>query len=266
MNGTNSGLPGYEVAISDEDYWESIEFALSEISDLLDMRFETRIEAIGKQVLPADAKAGKTAKSKGTTPTWDDPEAGGPVKAWNLLPYVDALDQIDVYERFEIAASLLTSVERRISARELSPSFLHEWGLLNRYAGAIDLIYHSETDVGRLRQALAGGKASEKVWEEHLRWYSFCFLHTEAENRRLRESGKREFVEDAVVERIQGIIDGEFELPSGYNVEWFRCFLGSDGTLNWQFAQNRLSRPKMKELVGKGTTGIPPIDLGVSVP
>lgn len=264
MNSTNSGLPGYEMAISDEDYWESIEFALSEIRDLLNMRFETRIEAIGKPVLPPEKD--KAAKWKSAPPIWNDPEVRGPVRAWNLLPYVDALDQIDVLERFEVAASLLASVERRISARELSPSFLHEWGLLNRYAGAIDLIYHSETDVGRLRQALAGRDASEIVTDEHLRWYSFCYLHAEAEKRRIKESSKRVFVEDAVVERIQGIIDGEFELPPSYDVEWFRCFFGADGTLHWELAQNRLSRPQMKKLVGKGTTGIPPIDLGVSVP
>ena len=264
MKDTSSAPLDYEVAISDEDYWESIEFALSEIRDLLNMRFETKIEAIGKPVLPPEKD--KAAKWKSAPPIWNDPEAGGPVRAWNLLSYVDALDQIDVLERFEVAASLLASVERRISARELSPSFLHEWGLLNRYAGAIDLIYHSETDVGRLRQALAGRDTSEIVTDEHLRWYSFCFLYAEAEKIRLSENSKRKFVEDDVIWRIQRIIDGELELPSGYNVEWFRCFLGADGTLSWQFAQNRLSRPQMKKLVGKGTTGIPPIDLGVSVP
>lgn len=237
------------------DIWSKIEFDLSEFRDLLQMRLETKEEAIGERILPANRKAGKKAEWRDTAPRWED-EHGKSVRPWLMIPYIDAIDQASLQECLEAGKRVLASVEMRISSRELSPELLHEWGLLSRWAGALQLIYQARPDVGRLREGTDNLDA-------HKRWFADYFL-------RVYRHGKLHEARDEMERFINTIIE---KLPPGSERSWFDRFLSDEPSdylenarrLTGAFRED-LSVAQMKRLIKQPADNIPALDLDFPPP
>lgn len=73
------------------------------------------------------------------------------MRPWLMISRMDPVDHESIQERLEAGKDLLASIEPRIASRELSPELLHKWGLLNRWAGALQLVYNMEPDARQLR-------------------------------------------------------------------------------------------------------------------
>jgi len=173
-----------------------------------------------------------------------------------MIPYVDALDQEFLHERLEAGKRLLASVEQRIATRELTPELLHEWGLLNRWAGALQLVYHAKPDVGRLRE-------STDNLDGHKRWFAHYFL-------RIYRHGRMEHARDEMERFINIVVN---KLPEGDERDWFSRFLSKSPSeilegacrLTDAFRQD-LSATEMKRLVKQPTGDIPSLALDFPPP
>jgi hypothetical protein len=249
--------PHFRRSTSEKALWSRLELRFQESRDFFDMRLETRAEAVGKR---EKRPGSKKLEWQNTAPRWEDQ------KAWMLLPYIDALDQQRLQTLLVEGRKLVPTVSEHFEKRELSPRFLHDWGQFCAIAGALELVYSSETDVGHLRSAIAGGAAKTEDTEAHQRWFSHYFL------KRYRR-GERPAAEKAVVRLVNAIVDGDIELPAGYDVGWFEDFLILDrargveyASLRPAYGEHSLSVGRMKELIKAGTTGIPPIDLEIPDP
>ncbi len=236
------------------DIWSQIEFDLSEFRDLMHMRLESEEEAIGEKI-----SQGEKTVWQDTAPRWEDPKIGVSVRPWLMIPYIKAIDQETLQLSLDAGKRLLVEIEPRIAARELSSELLHYWGLLTKWAGALQLVYFSKSDVGHQRSALAGGDARINDPRAHRRWFAHYFL-------KLYKRGNREKAEQAFEGLVNAIIDGPIEQPFGYDVKWFEAYLNLQnpnapayGKLRPAFKE--LSAKRMRDLLVVGTEGIPPIDL-----
>jgi hypothetical protein len=119
--------------------------------DLFRMLIESKIDAVGHRITPGNKKTGKKAKWRDNSPRWVDDEHGQPVRAWLMIPYIDAINQELLEDYQQTRKRLVKFVERQIAAREFTPELFHEWGLLCRCAGALEIVYQSRPDAGRLR-------------------------------------------------------------------------------------------------------------------
>lgn len=239
-------IPDHLEPMSDESLWSRMQLRFDSLSSLFDMRLETRDEAVGSQV-------GRDWVS--AAPRWDGQ------RAWLLLPYVDAIDQVRLQEQIDVGRGLVPSIHERLRKQELSPSFLHDWGRFCAAAGLIELIYFSNTSVGHRRSALAGGKAKIDDVEAHQRWFAHYFL-------RCYKRGQREEAEKAVERLVNAIIDDRVTVPAGWDVKWFESYLVAPKytSLKPAFNERSLSVRRMKQLAAMGTEGIPPIDFEIPDP
>ncbi len=216
------------------DIWSKIEFDLSEFRDLFQMRLETLEEAKGRKI---GLKSGNKVW-RDSAPLWEDEEHGKAIRAWLLIPHVDAVDRKDIEERLKAGQRLIASVEQGITEREMSPELLHDWGQLNRLAGALQLVYQMKPDARQLR-------AGSKNLEAHKRWFAYHFL-------RIQQRKKRDDVLDKMEELINSIVG---ELPDGQEKQWFSEFLSPEMSDTLENARRLtkafrmdLSISKMKEL------------------
>ncbi len=136
--------------------WGELQQEFRELSELFtNMRLETKEEAVGKSAM-STSKAGRSVwEWEDQGPKWYDGEddVKVSVKPWLMIPYVDALDQSTLKNLLEFGQSLIPLLEERIAARELSVEFLVDWGRFCAVSGALELVYGSKTDIGRLREA-----------------------------------------------------------------------------------------------------------------
>lgn len=234
------------------DIWSRIEFDLSEFRDLFHMRLETKDEAKGRKFRLRGGKA----EWRDTAPRWEDEELGEPVRPWLMIPHVDAVDHEAIRERLEAGKHLLDSVEQRIATRELTPELFHEWGLLNRWAGAIQLVYHMEPDARQLR-------AGDDNLDAHKRWFARYYLQIQP---RPRRDDALELMEQFVNSIIKG-------LPDGAERQWFLKFLGpskSDSLAGsrrlTKAFREKLSVPDMEKLAAQPLGAIPPFALAYPHP
>ena len=253
---TEDAIPDYIEPMTDESYWSRMQLQFDSLSSLFDMRLETMAEATGHEE--------KITEKKGRWVS-DAPRWSGR-RAWLLLPYIHALDQARLREQIEIGRALVQSIHERLQKRELSPSFLHDWGRFRAAAGLIEFIYFSDTSIGHRRSAFAGGKARIDAAEAHQRWFAHYFL-------RIYKRGLRKETEEAIERLINAIIDGAVAVPPVWDVEWFESYLRLDdrkssnyAKLRAAFGEHSLSVGDMKKLVAIGTDGIPPVDLEFPAP
>jgi len=238
------------------DIWSKIEFDLTEFRDLFHMRLETREEAVGVRVSAGNPNTGKKTEWRDTAPRWEDAEHGKSVRPWLLIPYIDAINQAELQVRLESGRQLLASVEQRVAGRVLTAELLHEWGMLNRWAGAIQLIFHAQSDVGRLREG------SENL-DKHKKWFAHYFL-------RIYKHGNNEDARD----KMERFINQNFRRPpDGTNKDWFSRFLSAEPSERWGdgFARltkafRELSAAEMRRLVKQSTNDLPSLDLDFPPP
>ncbi len=234
------------------DIWSKIEFDLSEFRDLFQMRLETLEEAKGQKV---HSKGGKK-EWRDCVPHWEDEEHGTAIRAWLLIPHVDAVDRESIEERLEVGRELVASVEQHISARVMSPELLHDWGKLNRWAGALQLVHQMKPDARQLR-------AGSKNLEAHKRWFAYHFL-------KLHQRKKRDDALDKMEELINSIVA---ELPDGQALQWFSEFLSTEMSdclenarrLTKAFRKD-LSAAQMKKLNKQPLDEVPEFALHYPVP
>ncbi|MDX0908920.1 hypothetical protein GOE02_06065 [Sinorhizobium medicae] len=243
--------PAHLETISAEGYWARIEMVFDSLTILLDMKFETVEQAVGKEI-PKETGGKRWVP---TAPRWDG------VRSWLLLPYIDALDQDRLGEQFEIARELAPLVREHIAKREISPEFLDHWGRFRAACGLLEFIYHSKTSIGHRRSAHAGGQVKIQFREDHQRWFAHYFL-------RKYQRGRRPEAEQAVTMLINAIVDGKVDAGPDHNVEWYEHFLNLDDTeadnyltLKEAYREHSFSVKRMKELVTQGAEGIPPVTL-----
>lgn len=187
------------------DFWSKLEFDLSELHDLFHMLHETKEEAKGQNISPR----GKKADWYDTAPRWEDDEHGKSVRPWLMIPHVDAVDHETVGERLEAGKKLLACVKQHIRARELSPELLYQWGLLNRWAGALELVYQMEPDARQLR-------AGDENLNTQKRWFAHYYLKIQPQRSR-----------DDALEIMEKFVNKIVKcLPDGPELEWFSKFLG----------------------------------------
>lgn len=256
MNDISSGPLGCEATISDEDYWQSIEFSLSEIRDLFRLPIETREEAVLKKKAHIGEQKARGNYNKNRN---NDVET-------QKIPYIDGIDYEDLYDEVRLTSPILASVEMDVKNQGLTPSFVSRWGAVNRVAGAIGVIYGVASKPGYAHAGYAGGKAKSDASEAHKRWYAHYFL-------RIYERGQWKHTEKTIERLINAIIDGEIPAPVGYDVKWFEAILQVDDPKSLDylrvrpaFRRRKLSTPKMEELVAAGIEGIPPVDLQIPYP
>ena len=231
------------VPITPSDIWSKLEFDLSEFRDLFHMLHETKQEGKGRKAPLGNGKE----DWRDTAPRWEDEEHGETVRSWLMIPHVDAVDHEAIGERLKAGRSLLASVEQRIAARELSPELLHEWGLLNRWAGALQLVYQMEPDARQLR-------AGDKNLDIHRRWFAHYYLMIEPRPKR-----------DAALEAMEKFVNSIVRsLPKGPERQWFSKFLGeveSDSLENsrrlTKAFHGKLSVAEMEKLAGQPLDAVP---------
>lgn len=189
------------------DIWSKLEFDLSEFRELFHMLHETKEEAKGQKVSPR----GKKSEWRDAAPHWEDDEHGEAIRPWLMIPHVDAVDHEAIRERLEAGKRLFASAQKRIAARELSLELLHEWGLLNRWAGALQLVYQMEPDARQLR---AGDKTSI---DAQRRWFARYYLA-------IQPRPRREAALEVMEQFINSVVSG---LPDGPERQWFSKFLST---------------------------------------
>lgn len=214
------------ISATTDDIWSKIDFDLSEFRDLFRMRHESKLEAKGEKTLVD----GKKADWRDTAPHWEDEEHGRSVRAWLMIPHVDSVDHEGIRERLEAGRRLLSSIEQRVEARELTPKLLHDWGLLNRWAGALQLVYQMEPDARQLR-------AGDNNLEAQKRWFAHYYL-------RIQPRRKRDDAVEIMEEFINSIT---IRLPSGPELEWFSKFLGPKESRSLE-ASRRLTKAFSEKL------------------
>ncbi|MDX3978297.1 hypothetical protein [Shinella sp.] len=216
MFGENAAM----ISPTNSDIWSKIDFDLSELRDLFHMLHESKQEAKGEKTLAN----GKKADWRDTAPHWEDEEHGRSIRAWLMIPHVDSVDHEGIRERLEAGRRLLNSIEQRVAARELTPKLLHDWGVLNRWAGALQLVYQMEPDARQLR-------AGDNNLEAQKRWFAHYYL-------KIQPRPKRDEGIEMMEELINSIVQG---LPSGPKREWFSKFFGPKESISLE-ASRRLTK------------------------
>lgn len=234
------------------DIWPKLEFDLSEFRDLFHMLHETKLEAKGRKDSLGDGKA----EWRDTAPRWEDEEHGESIRPWLMISHVDAVDHEAIGERLEAGKRLLASVEQRMAARELTPELLHEWGLLNRWAGALQLVYQMEPDARQLR-------AGDENLDAHRRWFAHYYLT-------IQPRPKRDDALEVMEEFVNTIVNG---LPDGPERQWFSKFLGpakSDSLENsrrlTKAFREKLFVPEMEKLAAQPLDAVPQFALAYPHP
>lgn len=233
-----------------DSFWSRLEFALGEFSDFLQMPLETSDEAIGERIAPATNN--RKADWRDTGPRWVDEDHGRTVRAWGRLPFNDAVNRDFLKERIDAGKKLLPSVRRRVAARELSPELIQEWGQLCQCAGAVELVYFSESNTGRLREG-------SKNLEGHKYWYSIYYL-------RIYKRGRAEQAHDTMELFVNNLIR---DAPGEADPHWLSQFLGPCPSQRWSDARqlsgkfrDDLSVASMKKYAGHpAPLGIAPLNL-----
>lgn len=238
-------------SIPADEIWSRIDFELSELRDLFHMRHETKQQAKGQKTL-----GGKKTNWDDTAPRWEDEEHGRSTRAWLMIPHVDAVDHDAVRERLEAGKRLMRSVEYRVRSRELTPELLHEWGLLNRWAGALQLVFEMEPDARQLR-------AGDGNLEAHRRWFAHYYL-------KIQPQPKRDDALEMMEEFINTIIK---DLPAGPEQHWFSKFLGpvesdslGDSRRLTKNFRERLSVSEMERLDAQQLDAVPQFALNYAHP
>lgn len=234
------------------DIWSKLEFDLSEFRDLFHMLHETKEEAKGRNISPRVQKA----EWRDTAPRWEDEEHGKPIRPWLMIPHVDAVDHEAIGERLEAGKRLLASVEQRIAARDLTPDLFHEWGLLNRWAGALQLVYQMESDARQLR-------AGDDNLDAQKRWFAHYYLMIEPRP-------KREAALEVMELFVNTIVNS---LPNSPERQWFSKFLGpiesdslEDSRRLTKAFREKLSVSDMEKLAAQPLDAIPPFALAYPHP
>lgn len=233
--------------------WDNLTDRFNHLCDFVEnMRLETVEEAIGEKL---------AGQWHNTAPHWEDQEIGNTFRAWNLIPYVDALDQTEIKVRMDTAKYLIPFLKTYFEERILTVEFLKLWGSFCSAAGTIEFLYSSKTSIGHARSAYAGGKARTDIAEAHRRWFSHYFL-------KVYSRGKRKYAEQMVENLINAILDEKIPQPIGFDVKWFEQYLNFENIDSVEyrrlvpaFNEDNLSVECMKKLVKKSTSDIPPTNL-----
>jgi len=155
--------------VSSSSFWAVAHRKFDHFSGIVRHAFlESEEEAIGVQVSKGNWRS--------TSPMWEDPEVGGAVPAWTMVPFVSGLDQDFLRIQLEAVKALLPRVESGLRAAELSDEFLIDWSNFCHSAAGVEVAYLARQSLGNRRQGRAGGLAVQVASEPHDIWFSRQFL------------------------------------------------------------------------------------------
>ena len=103
--------------MSDDDIWRSLEGMYHELRDVLEMRLETKVEAVGTK---------EDGKWKDNAPQWYDDDLGSAARSWLLIPYIHSMDREHLQEQQEFGRSLIPSLDHYFEHRVLSLEFVRD--------------------------------------------------------------------------------------------------------------------------------------------
>lgn len=263
-----------QTAPSDEELWKSLARTFDDLRDLFTtFRLETKAEAVGERLASVEKvkisgkkfnKKPSKAKWTDTAPQWYDESIKMTDRSWLLLPYINAVNQEELQEAVQSGLSRLPLIESKLAARELSVSFMLEWGLFCEAAGALQLVSFSESDVGRAREAAS----NPPLLNEQRVWFAKYFVRAK------KQLGNTQSARDALELLINQIIDGKVTGSESLPAKWFEQFLNlredrasnpNYGRLTKEFRQN-LTIKQLEELAGEPDEGLPPLDLKIPTP
>lgn len=261
MTDRQDAVPRAQQTLSEDQLWTRMSLRFSELRDLVTwMRLEAKDEAVGKPSGRNNRKGRPQWHDQ--APRAFDPEIGKSVRAWDLIPYIHALDQDEIRKLIQVAADLVPSLERHFSERIPSPRFLFEWGRFAAAAGAIQFVYHHETNVGRAREEQTGRAAS---LHPQYRWFARYVLRELPTCSTLKEAKER------VQSLVDAITDGAVALPPGFGFQWFEAFLNLErkSAPNFNKLTKRMAElplDRIRELASQPIHDLPPLDIPIPTP
>ena len=245
MSDAEEEMPDWLKAIppqTDDETWAQIERRFYDLLDTLNQaKLETKVQAISPRL---------GNSSKDLRVYWEDPEVGTKVRSWLQIPYDPDRDEELLFFKWKTALHLATKLKPKIKARELSVSFLAEWGAFSDHAGVIE---HEFLRNSPKFQYLRGAEAQSR--EQHKRWYAKVFVA-------LKNPGDRRADTDSkVIDFILEILRNGFFPSKHHQRDWFRELLSEDEIqMRASFRQNKLSEAKIRDLADTDDNTLPPTD------
>jgi hypothetical protein len=156
----------------------------------------------------------------------------------------DDLDSRDYF--LELGRKVLPGVERQIKARQLTPKFAKDWGVVMMCHGFIASHILDDSDgLDRVRAGQSGNRNTQRKWFAHL------VLHW------IDKGIRRKAAEGEVEKHIKSVTqNGGF--PPRFPKNWFESMLIED-VLAQTYNQKHLPIWKLRELAALATDDIPPI-------
>lgn len=227
---------------SDDEVWAQIEWRYR---DLLDTLNQVQLES-ERQAIPQ--RHGVGTKDHGVI--WEDPDVEGQLRSWLQIPFNPDRDEDQFLMKWKTALHLATILEPKIKARDLSVSFLAEWGAFTEYAASVEHEYLRERPDTRYKR---GGARQSK--EQHKRWYAHAFVKLR------REGDTRLDTDQRVLELLNDILErGEYPDPA-FPQKWFCEFRGKGGDFTRAFQAPELTMEHIKELAKQPSNDLPFRDL-----
>ena len=209
----------------EEEFWAIIEETFEQVEGALtDYPVETRDEAL-------------------------EPQRSAPLES---IRYRGASEHYDSRDYFiELGRRFLPEVERQIGARELTPKFAKDWGVIMMCYGFIASHILDDSD-GLFRARVTRRSANARNREPQKKWIAHQLL------RHFKAGCKRKQAEGRVEKLIQDILErGEF--PTGFDRSWFESML-KDGALVHTYHQKHMPDQDLQEFADQPTDDIPPVD------
>lgn len=225
--------------MENEEMWRCLELQFSDYADLFGiMRLETKEEALGHKLKDGKSRNSRSSKWCSDDPTWHDEDLGMAVRSWLLIPYIAALDQSHLLAAIDRGRALIPSLREHLDMRRLTPSFLKDWGYFCEAAGALQLVYFSDRDLGRGREAIGGSK--NNLLAQRVRFSHYVL-------RARKEFMTFERARLSVEKLINDIVDGNIVIhPDLFTVHWFERMLNipSVDPLSVDFKPSSVKRRK----------------------
>jgi hypothetical protein len=174
----------------------------------------------------------------------------------SFIRYRGVREDLDSRDYFlELGRRFLLDLEPQIKARELTPKFAKDWGVVMMCHGFISA--HILDDSDGLFHARAGRRSVEaRSKDPRKKWVARQILgFMKPGPRRLT----RKQADARLAEEITQLIE-KSEFPTGFDEPWFKSIM-DDGALRYAYSQKRLPMALLRELANQPADDIPPINL-----
>ncbi len=230
-----------------DEFWKQMDDFLEMVEESLSSHLETKEEAL--------------AKGTGTSFKDKDPYGTYDVFSYRRTDYRPELEY-----NYNFAQELLPDVKNIIVERVFTPASVFKMMTLFYCHGYLmPAAFAVDDDMAGGRASKAGNKVrsveAQRQWASHYIVREYDLL------------GDRYKAEDALERLVNAIVNGDIDLPDGFDVDWFKKLIkwdDSDGESYWElrntYRQNPLSMKKARKYIKMRSDDIPPTDLKVPIP